>query len=200
MCRPISHALPMKISKYTSFLVALTLAACNGNGNESGTPRPRAYHRIEIPAAEYDTLLLNNGLRLVTNSSARTLEKRPDGPSTWVDIVYPTLGNATLYCSVTPVTPATVDKVVDNRLERIALNSGGFTSDLMEFSTPAGYTCRILVTGSGTATPVQFIGVSDRNVVSGALMVNVAKGFRPDSLAPVVDCVTRDVETLLRSL
>ncbi|MDE6484730.1 MAG: hypothetical protein K2L14_05005 [Duncaniella sp.] len=189
----------MKISKYIC-LVALTAAACNGAGNESATPRPRAYHRIEIPAAEYDTLLLGDGLKLVTNSAARTLEKRPDGPSTWVDIVYPTLGNATLYCSVTPVTPSSVSGVVENRLERMALNSGGFKSDLMEFSTPAGYDCRILVTGSGTATPVQFIGVSEKNVISGALMVNVADGFRPDSLAPVVDCVTRDVETLLRSL
>ncbi|MDE5786268.1 MAG: hypothetical protein K2H98_07020 [Duncaniella sp.] len=178
----------------------LILAACGGDGNTRPTPRPRAFHRIEIPAAEYDTLTVADGVTLVTNSSARTLEKRPDGPSTWVDIVYPTLGNATIYCSVTPVTPATATEVIDNRLERIALNSGGYSSDLLEFSTPTGYDCRILVTGAGTATPVQFIGISEREVVSGVLMVQVADGFQPDSLAPVVDCVTRDVEMLLRSL
>ncbi len=188
----------MKINKLIIF-AALAVGACSGGGNDTATPRPRAYHRIEVPAANYDTLHID-GINIVTNSSARTLEKRPDGPSTWIDIAYPTLGNATIYCSVTPVTPATVAAVVDNRLERMALNSGGYKSDLMEFSTPAGYDCRILVTGAGTATPVQFLGVSDKNVVSGALMVQVDEGFRPDTLAPLVNCVTHDVEMLLRSL
>lgn len=178
----------------------MVMAACGGDTHNHSTPRPRAFHRIEIPAAEYDTVTVADGVTLVTNSSARTMEKRPDGPSTWVDIIYPTLGNATIYCSITPVTPATAEEVVSNRLERMALNSGGYSSDLLEFSTPSGYDCRILVTGAGTATPVQFIGISGREVVSGALMVQVADGFQPDSLAPVVDCVTRDVEMLLRSL
>lgn len=189
----------MKISKLIIF-AALAATGCSGGSKHDSTPRPRAYHRIEIPAAHYDTLCLSSGVNIVTNSAALTREKRPDGPSEWIDIVYPTLGDATIYCSVSPVTPATVASIIDNRLERMALNSGGYTSDLMEFSTPAGYDCRILVTGAGTATPVQFIGVSEKNVVSGALMVHVADSFQPDSLAPVVDCVARDVETLLRSL
>ncbi len=182
-------------------LALLLACGCTGNsGQDNPVPRPRAFHRIEIPAAEYDTMVVDGGVTLVTNSAARVFRKRPDGPSTWVDIIYPTLGGATIYCSVTPVTENTVSRVVDNRLERMALNSGGNPGELLEFSTPAGYDCRILVTGSGTATPVQFIAVSPRDVVTGTLMVNVVDGFQPDSIGPVVDCVTRDVETLLRSL
>ena len=184
-------------------LSALLLAAgCSGGGDRDvSTPRPRAFHRIEIPAAEYDTAAVaDGGVTLVTNSAAQVFKKRPDGPSTWFDIIYPTLGGATIYCSVTPVTEKTVAGIVENRLERMALNSGGYPGELLEFSTPAGYDCRILVTGAGTATPVQFLAVSTRDVVSGTLMVNVADGFQPDSIGPVVDCVTRDVETLLRSL
>lgn len=188
----------MKISKFPLIpALALLVTACGGD--RPPVPRPRAFHRIEIPAAVYDTITAG-GLTLLTNSAARIIEKPAEGNSKWIDITYPGMGNATVFCSITEVTPSTAAAVTDNRLERMALNSGGNRSELTEFITPSGFSCRLMTTPSGTATPVQFLAVGESTVVSGVLMVNVATGFRPDSIAPVVDAVGRDMITLMSNL
>ncbi len=188
----------MKISNLL-FLTALALSVTACGGESKPVPRPRAFHRIEIPAATYDTLTAGN-ISLLTNSAARVVEKPAEGNSQWIDITYPGMGNATVYCSITEVTPATASAVTDNRLERMALNSGGHRSEITEFDTPSGFSCRLMTTPAGTATPVQFLAVGESKVVSGVLMVNVSTGFRPDSIAPVVEAVGRDMITLMTNL
>lgn len=171
---------------------------CGGDSGQS-VPRPAAFHRIETPEASYDTLSVA-GVTLLANSATSTIVKPSDATSSWIDIVYPSLGNATVYCSITPVTPATAESVIANRTERMALNSGGNRSEITEFLSPGGYDCRLMITGAGTATPVQFIASGHNRVVTGTLMLNVSQGFRPDSIAPVVDAVGRDMITLMENL
>lgn len=177
-------------------VAALGLACCTET--DRAVPRPRAFHRIDVPGERYDTVMAGD-FRIVHNSAARMLLKAPQSSSQWFDVDYPGMG-ATVYCSVTPVTEATVGAVIANREERMALNSGGNASELIEFANPRGISCRILLTRAGTATPVQFVAVAPRAVISGSAAVNVSAGFRPDSIAPVVEALRRDVTVMLENL
>lgn len=182
--------------------VVVCISSCAGGGGDTDggmAPRPRAFHRIEVPAERYDTINAS-GVDIVKNAEAVFVDKNGDGSSGWFDIVYPSLGNATMYCSITSIDNSTAESVISNRTERMSLNTGGNRTEISEFVTPAGYECTMLVTPAGTLTPVQFIAAGGERVISGTLMINASQGFRPDSIAPVTDAVRRDVEIMLNAL
>ncbi|MCM1520839.1 MAG: hypothetical protein NC098_08645 [Lachnoclostridium sp.] len=182
--------------------MAMCIWSCTGRGGDSdgaSVPRPKAYHRIEIPAERYDTVNVT-GVDIVKNAEAVFVDKKEGDASGWFDIVYPSLGNATMYCSITLIDSSNAENVISNRTERMSLNTGGNRTEISEFVTPAGYECTVLVTPAGTLTPVQFIAAGGERVVSGTLMINAPQGFRPDSIAPVTEAVRRDVEVMLNSL
>lgn len=75
----------------------------------------------------------------------------------------------------------------------MSLNSGGNRSELFELETPAGFSGKVLVTAVGTLTPVQFVAYNERWVVSGAYFVGEDAAATPDSIAPAIQAVKRDI-------
>ena len=186
-------------------LLGLGAWECTGSSDADtvAVPRPTAYPRIDIYPSSYTTIGVAH-LAIEVNDSAVLADKEhfPARDVSWIRINYPRY-NADLYCTYTPITHAApLDMVLANREERMALNSGGASSELTEWLNDAGIACRMLITKSGTVTPVQYIATdSAKFVLSGALyMHGLDKAPDTDSIAPVVRAVEADVLHLLQNL
>lgn len=179
--------------------IAIMLVLTGCRREERAVPRPVAFPRIEIPAERY-VAADSVPMHFEINASAST-ERREQDETVWLTITYPGYFPGTaIYCTFTPVTSENVDEVIANRTERMALNSGGADSEMTRLTSQGGLDCSMTVTRAGSATPVQFIAADNGIVVSGAMYINVDAGFAPDSIAPVVDAVSRDMLHTLKTI
>ena len=120
------HNIIAAIAAVSAIVAAVAIWYVVGNVDNECIPRRRAFMRIEPYAAEYsayDSL----PLQLQVNSSAKVLEaddaSTPEG-SHWINISYPRFGS-TVYCTYVDVTPASLDRHLRNRYERIEKNVRG---------------------------------------------------------------------------
>lgn len=186
-------------------LLGLGAWECTGSSDDNAiaVPRPTAYPRIDTYPASYTAIGLSH-LAIEINDSAVIADRShfPARDVSWIHITYPRY-HASLYCTYTPIThSAPLDEILSNRYERMARNTGGASSELTEWINDAGVACRLLVTPSGTLTPVQYIASdSSRFVMSGALyMSGLDKAPDTDSIAPVIRAVEADVTHMLHHL
>lgn len=194
----------MNLKKTASGILAalILLAGCTGNDTNVTVPRRYAYPRINVYDKTYREY--NDGrLSFEINSNATTdTDSITKEGARWLTLKYPRY-KASLFLTATPVTGATLETVLDNRLERMALNV--HTSDVRQIDpeNPNGFTTMALYTPNGnTSTPVQFLASdSCRWVISGAVFIDdAATTGRSDSIKPVVDSLLEDVEHLLTTL
>lgn len=178
-------------------VLACLLSGCTGTSapDTVAVPRRHAYPRIELPDSAFTEVSAGAGNLTIGISKASTIALRGSGKgnSGFIDVAYPGF-NSSIYFTVTPVTPATAGEVIDNRVERMELNLGGAEAELLEFDTPAGFECKVLVSRGEISTPVQFIATDGASlVVSGAAFVRDASPSAADSIAPVVGMLRRDI-------
>lgn len=181
-------------------VLVTVMAACGSRGGVADVPVPRrtAYPRIEVPDSVYRTVD-TSAATLQINSAAADSTSAVDG---WVTVIYPHR-QATLYISVTRLDPATAATTIDNRIERLSMNTGGATTDVTSLMLPddGGMEAMVLVTPAETPTPVQFL-VTDRRtlMVSGTATIDGAADAPTDSLRPVIEMLRRDVTHLVKTL
>ena len=181
--------------------LALILTGCPSQKKDVAVPRPVAYPRIETPAPDYGPLAGLPVFFLVNTHAVDVLDTAQSTDSSrWYTITYPQFPGMAIYCTFSTVTPVTMPRVVENRTERMALNTGGADSEILNLTSEGGFNCTLTVTRAGTATPVQFLAAHDNMVVSGAMYVNIPSGYAPDSIAPMVDAVRRDLLHSLKKL
>ena len=103
---------------------------------------------------------------------------------------------------MTRTAPEALARAIDNRIARMALNAGGARSELTELTSEGGYECRVMTTPAGTVTPLQFLAFrpAGGEIVSGALFIDGAATAQPDSFAPIVRAVERDIVHALKHL
>lgn len=174
-------------------LAAILYGCSDGTtADTAAIPRPRAYPRPVLYAPEYKTVP-SAPCRFEVNASAdATLNVRSD-TSAWLDVRYP-LYDATLRCTFTRVSDRrSLERIVDNRTQRMALNLGDHPAEQTDVSTPSGVTAIILTAAAPTVTPVQFLATFRDWVVSGALEMPAAACAPADSLRPVITAVNADL-------
>jgi len=183
------------MTRFRIIVAAVTLAAisaaCGKKASDTpAVPRPVAYPRITL----YDSAYKNaQGVPIhfeIQDSAVYDTESGNNG-SVWLNVRYPAY-RATLHCTFSPVTQATVNNVIANRLERVKLNTGSYPAEVTELTSPGGYDSQIFFTRTGSLTPLQFISAGPEWVVSGALYME-QPGNAPDSVAPVLQSVYRDI-------
>ncbi|MCM1522272.1 MAG: hypothetical protein NC039_06430 [Muribaculaceae bacterium] len=179
-------------------LGCLLLCACQGEGNRHAAPLPRAYPRIEMPDSEYVTLdSLTIPLRVNAGAEVR-MERR--GDAEWLDITYPGFRDGNVYLSINKTTAETRDAVIDNRIERMSLNTAGEPGERIEFVSEGGWRCMMLMTRGSLTTPIHILAEEPGTVLSGVMYLHVPDTTPADSVAPAVDAVGRDMLTMLKSL
>lgn len=188
---------------YVLTVTVLTAVAVSCRRAETPTPRPRAYPRAALYPAEYVTAEVGNPPLAISVNSRADLKaaSRGDG-SEWFDISYPAyLGGTQINCTLlTLADQADLAGVIDNRSERMALNTGGNRSEITTLSTPSGWEASVVVTPSGCVTPVQFMAFRGNRFLGGAYTLPDLGDTPADSVAPYVKAVEADIIHLIESL
>ncbi len=174
---------------------AVALSGCSGGSRQADVPKPDAWPRVTVYPAAYSRSV--DGFAV--NDSA--LIERGDSAG-WYTLLYPAYGPGTrIYLTVSAVSPTQLPQAIDNRTERMALNAGGGRSELTELESEGGFACSLLTTRAGTLTPLQFLAYNRwGKMVSGVLFIDGAATAAPDSFAPVVDAIERDIVHSLKHL
>ncbi|MCM1518784.1 MAG: hypothetical protein NC117_09100 [Pseudoflavonifractor sp.] len=172
---------------------SFSVTECDGNRNDVAVPRPSAYPRV----VTYDTVYVAvDSLPVMFEVNSSTTVTRGDEAEpnaiNKINVIYPRYG-ATLYCTYTPVTPATAPAVIDNRVERMSLNAGSLSTEISRMSNRHGIGSAILVTPAAKVTPVQFLSTDSASfVLTGALFTGTGPADT-DSMRPVLDAVVSDL-------
>lgn len=181
--------------------VILLPAGC-GRRETAPVPKPEGWPRIEMPAPEFVSVE-SGGTELLFNSNAIVESREADrGGGRWFDVTYPGVNGARIYLSLTAVgDPTELEKALANRRERMELNTAGARTEITQLRSEAGWECEIALTRSSVTTPVQLLAHDGRSrMLSGALYLNLPPDTRPDSIAPVVRAVSRDLTEMLKHL
>jgi len=179
-------------------LITLAAISCGHSDlHDIAVPRPVAYHRITIPDPAYRIAKAGPGSIQLNASVTDTIVT---AGNSWVTAHYPGL-DASIYITVTEISPDTADESIDNRIERMSLNTGGHPTEVISFTTPAGLDARMTVTRAGSPTPVQFMATDHREIlVSGAGTAGLSVTAPADSLSPITGMLERDITHLLKTL
>lgn len=155
-------------------------------------PRPQAWPRLaELPASYrvVDGLMINDSAQMVSGDS--------EG---WFDIVYPAY-NVRINCTMTSVSsPRELDAAIENRLERLERNAAGAAGELTELTSQGGWGCMLMTTPSAVATPVQFLATDSVTRLFSGTAVFSGRDLRPDSVAPAVSTIERDLLYMLQNI
>lgn len=186
-----------------AIVFSMIFSDCTRDRNQAtAVPLPPAYPRIEL----YDTVrkAISEAEPLIFRANAATTVTavhRNDIHSRWINIAYPRY-KAVMYCTFTPVTDHNRDRVIDNRTERMSLNTGGRPTEIITLESPGGFHSQLLVTQTESVTPLQFLSTDgERWVVSGAVYLeNAPRAAASDSIAPVIDALRDDVIDALANL
>jgi len=178
---------------------SLSWAACADNSGSS-VPKPKAYHRISVPDSVYFTTAFD-GVTILLNSSAVASDSiHSDG--TWIDITYPHFEGAKLYLTITSAPPSKLPSLIENRTERIRLDTSSSSTEITELSSVGGWKGALFVTRSSINTPIHILAhnACGTKLLSGALYINPKESATPDSISPIVSTVTRDLIIALKNL
>lgn len=178
------------MNRLSLILCLALLGACSRR--PAPAPRPQAWPRIKVYPEAYTEV---NGL--MVNDSALVEPGTAEG---WFDIVYPAY-DARINCTLTHAESSLqLQSIIDNRLERLERNIGGTPGELIELTSEEGMGCLVMVAPGALATPVQFLATDSTRCVLSGSAVFASPGLTPDSVAPAVEAVRRDVIYMMKHL
>lgn len=172
------------------------LEACQ---QETATPRPTGYFRIEPYPASYTPIAIGN-ISLQVNDSARCITPHNEQPTAqWLNITYPRY-NATIYLSYIPL---------NNNLQRLIAESielvyrQNINTEQVEAIAYENPQSRLYATlyalSPESATPIQFITTdSTQYLLRGALYFDTP--VKSDSVAPALQYIESDIMQMIESI
>lgn len=180
------------------FLCAMALmafAACSRqqpSADAIGVPLPTAYPRLSLYDTTYCDAALPLGFKINTNTKiSYPKQENSTTDNQWVDITYPAYG-LTIHCTFIPVNDSSRESITAQRLERMALNIGLNYAEQTELIAPSGCSTLIFNTKGRSLTPLQFLSVGEKWIISGAAKF-AADSVNPDSVRPLLEAVQSDI-------
>ncbi|MGX5688285.1 gliding motility lipoprotein GldD [Arcticibacter tournemirensis] len=182
-------------------LLSVALTSCNSCGDDSYSPKPRGFYRLQFPAKAYQeysgpcpyTFKYPTYSRILRDSSR-------DAQPCWINIDFPQL-NGKIHLSYHPVTSQKVfnELVEDSRTFAFKHTVKATSIDEARIMYPQKKVYGVYYTIEGnTASSVQFfLTDSTRHYLRGALYFNEAP--RIDSIKPVLDFVKKDIDVMIKS-
>lgn len=184
--------------------LCLLLSACE---EHVAVPKPRAYPRVFYPKKEYKPFdatychfTFDQPVYSTVQQDTSFFGKRA-GNDCWFNLDVPTL-NAKIYCSYYPITGrARFDELMSDAFE-LAQKHNVKASYIEEITIhrPADHVHGIVfnIEGPAASSYQFFLTDSTSNFLRGALYFNTQT--RPDSLAPVLDFMKKDVNRMVQTL
>lgn len=185
-----------KLTLFRLFTILLLLSSCQ---EEVFIPKPKTYHRIDIAKADYRLLdSANHPYSFEYNQMAK-LQAPKQRERGWLNLYYPNL-NATIYLSYKPANAKIANYIEESRA--LVYNHTIRASYIEEipYLNPVHHVQGVQYILSGkTASALQFYATDSlKHFIRGSLYFNQVPN--PDSLAPVIDYIKKDVQHFLESL
>ncbi len=191
----------MKINKLHNLLIAFVLissfvlVSCKGKNN--GTPKPKAYFRIDFPEKAYRQYESDCPFTFQYPEYSIIYPGQDPNPC-WVNIDFP-INNATIFLTYKPIENNLVDLTEDAREFAYQHTVKAESINELSFENDSLGTYGILYNLKGNvASSVQFyLTDSVNHYLRGALYFNC----RPnkDSLAPAIDFIREDIVHLMET-
>ncbi len=190
----------MLIKKITFNLIlvaAFVLVSCS----ENYTPLPRGYFRIDLPEHIYQLSDTTFPYYFEYPVYAK-LRNSPHNPDSlyWINIVYPQF-KATVYLSYKNVDGNLITYLEDayTLVSKHIPKADAINDSMIVNNARNIYGLTYKIEGSGAASPYQFfVTDSSSHFLRGALYFDIVPNN--DSLEPVIDFVTNDIEHLINTL
>jgi gliding motility-associated lipoprotein GldD len=181
--------------RYLFLLGVLLTIACE---RPDATPKPYAYHRVELVEKSYKVTAEELPFAFEMPSAAIITRPKPAEEPHWINIDYPQL-KATIYLSYLQVDgPSTLGKYIDESQRmtfKHTVKASSIEEILIQKEAERVYGLFYKVGGNAASNSQFYLTDSTRHFVRGAMYFNTVPNA--DSLAPVVDYVLRDIEHLL---
>lgn len=196
----------MRFTFFSLFLVfcLLPFAACD---DEVAVPKPRAYPRVIYPEkaykpfdAAYCDFTFEQPVYATVERDTTFFEKKPDSDC-WFNLDVPAL-NAKIYCSYYPIASrARFDELVQDAFtmtQKHNVKASYIAETPVHRSADRVHGILFSVDGPAASSYQFFLTDSTDHFLRGALYFNTQS--RPDSLAPVIDFMKKDVDRLMATL
>lgn len=171
------------------------LVACNGN--DSFTPKPHGYFRINLPEKEYTTLDINCPYTFEYNKNARWEQVRHQ---CWGDIYYPSI-KARVQMTYKPVTENNLDTLLNDSRDlafKHTVKADGIKEDLIAGKEENVYGILYQIRGEA-ASNLQFFATDSTNHYLRGVLYFYAEP-NEDSLQPVNDYMYEEIVHLIETL
>ncbi|MBL0341453.1 MAG: gliding motility lipoprotein GldD [Bacteroidetes bacterium] len=166
----------------------------------SYTPRPKGYFRIDLPEKKYSVYSEKNcgySFDLPVYAKVESYNDSLAKPC-WKYIRFPEF-NGEVFLSYMPVNNNTAELIEKSRELAYKHTVKAESIDETLIETSNGLHAMIYDIGGNAASSVQFYATdSTHNFIRGALYFNVAP--QPDSLAPVIQFLHKDIEKMIASM
>lgn len=176
-------------------LLFIFITSCNSED----TPKPKTFMRIDIPSYGYQTLdsIFPFTFRYANNAIIEN--KHPDQPF-WINIVYPKF-NAAVYLSYYKV-DTNLNMLLSDAQElayKHQAKANEISDNLVIIPENKVYGLVYIIKGVDVASPLNFyLTDSIHHYLRGAVYFNLEPNN--DSLAPVIQSIQTDMDTLIKSL
>jgi gliding motility-associated lipoprotein GldD len=177
--------------------VIIVITSCD----ETYTPKPRGYFRIELPQKNYNAFdsIFPYAFEFPSYASLTPDFQSPD-EKYWLNIEFPKF-KGTLHISYNPLKNDLVNYLEDSRslvLKHIP-KASAINDSVISIPEHHVYGMIYRIQGAGVASPTQFfLTDSSNHFLRGALYFNI----RPnnDSMAPVIDFINQDINHFINTL
>ncbi|MDP3462138.1 MAG: gliding motility lipoprotein GldD [Bacteroidales bacterium] len=183
--------------KISCAIVLLLIIGCD----QSYSPKPRGYFRIDLPEKTYIRLSENLPYSFEYPAYANiTPDYNSPGETSWINVEFPGF-NGSLHISYKAVNNDLNNFIEDSRalVQKHIPKANAIRESLIMNESKRVFGLVYEIDGKGAASPMQFyVTDSTTHFLRGALYFNV----RPnnDSLAPVIDFLKADIQHLINTL
>ena len=178
-------------------VLTILLVSCG----ENYTPMPRGYFRIDLPDHSY-RLSDTTFPYYFEYPEYAELQNSPHNPDSmyWINIIYPQF-KATIYLSYKSIDGNLITYLEDayTLVSKHIPKADAINDSLIVDNTRNIFGLTYKIEGSGAASPFQFfVTDSASHFLRGALYFDIVPNN--DSLEPVIDFITYDIEHLINTL
>lgn len=186
------------MKKIVVLLFLSTLFVVYSCNNNKGNPKPREYFRISFPEKSYNQYIADAPYTFkYPNYAIVTLDKDANTEPFWININFPNQ-KAKIHCSYKNVDDNLDELLDDSRtlVYKHVVKAEAIDEIIIEKENVYGILYKIK---GNAATPAQFyVTDSVNHFLRASLYFNVHPN--KDSLAPVIDFILTDIDTLINSI
>lgn len=191
----------MKIIIYLGILICLFFQT--GCDKHPSVPRPMGYNRIDIPSYKYSEYKFKQfSITYSDLAKVQMQDSKRSDSEIWFDILYPSY-KAVLHCTYLPLQKQNLSKILEDnhRLVYSHVSMADGIRQTQYLNTEKNISGTLYHIEGDVATPIQFyVTDSVSHFLRGSLYYESVVKINIDSVAPVTEMISKDIQHLIETL